>query len=528
MALTSLLLLLFVIFRRSEQWMHQHIFKVGWLLTHNRKTTVVFYYAAFLPGIALHELCRWLTAGVLNVRATRTAQLPEHDEIGELQLSLVQISPHARAPKQMIIEGTPVIVAFAALWLIATDVLDLEATLRVATGGGVADIGWAIASLAAQPDFWLWFYLMFTIANTMLPPISQELRNRRRVTSIIILTGAFVIGLGSNIEGMAILGSNARRLLSSLSFVLFATSIINFVMALALGLIEAIIERVTGHSATFDGGKMITRTRQQALTERGDRKREVRSRPTRRGASKPEISIRSIYALPLPIPGPPGKEPVSKPVAAVLNVSPGVDPDLTSASDHKPAAVVAPDLMDKSREFSPRPKKMPETVERSAIDSARGGIPASRQQPAAEPAAAESSSQTMPEDVDWHTTGHAPFSRPFVASPDDIEDSDDIQDTLLTDSGFSRPFAPPPDSPPTREAIDSDSDNAPRVSDKERPTSAPNAAIDRLKPKTRPVPKPSQRSKHDDMDSKDIDDDSGELRYEPLDDVDVYDDEDSS
>ncbi len=527
MALTSLLLLLFVIFRRSEQWMHQHIFKVGWLLTHNRKTTVVFYYTAFLPGIALHELCRWLTAGILNVRATRTAQLPEHDEIGELQLSLVQISPNARAPKQMIIEGAPVIVAFAALWLIATDVLDLEATLRIATGGGVADIGRAIASLAAQPDFWLWFYLMFTIANTMLPSISQELRNRRRVICVAILTGAFAIGLGSNIEGMAILGSNARGLLSSLSFVLFATSIINVVMALALGSTEAIIERVTGHSATFDGGKMITRTRQQALTERRDRKPERRSRPARRDASKAERPIRSIYALPLPIPGPPGKEPVSKPVAAVLNVSPGKGPDLTSAPDHKPASVVASDLMDKSRKFSPRPKKMPGTIERAAIDSARGGIPASRQQPAAEPSAAKSS-QTMPEDIDRESTQHAPFSRPFVAPPDDIDDPDDIQDTLLTDSGFSRPFAPPPDSPPTREAADSDSDNAPRVSDRELPTNAPDAAIKRLKPKTRPVPKPSQRSKHDDMDSKDIDDNSGELRYEPLDDVDVYDDEDSS
>ncbi len=508
--------------------MHQHIFKVGWLLTHNRKTTVVFYYTAFLPGIALHELCRWLTAGILNVRATRSAQLPEHDEIGELQLSLVQISPNAWAPKQMIIAGAPVIVAFVSLWLIATEVLDLESSLRIATGGTVADISRAMGSLVAQPDFWLWFYLMFTIANTMLPPISQELRNRRRATSAVILTCAFVIGLGSNIEGMAILGANARGLLSSLSFILFATSIINFVMVLALGLIEAVIERVTGHSATFDGGKMITRTRQQALTERRDREREGRSRPTGRDDSKPERPIRSIYALPLPIPGPPGKEPVSKPVAAVLNVSPGKGPDLTSASDRKPASIVASDLMDKSREFSPRPKKMPETIERAAIDSARGGISPSRQQPATEPSAAESSSQTMPEDINREPTVHAPFSRPFAASTDDIDGPEDIQDTGLTDLGFSRPFAPPPDSPATREAADSDSGDAPQVSDEELPTSTPKAVIDRLKPKTRPVPKPSQRPGRDDMDSEDIDDNSGELRYEPLDDIDIYDDEDSS
>ncbi len=503
--------------------MHQHIFKVGWLLTHNRNTTVVFYYTAFLPGIVLHELCRWLTAGILNVRATRSAQLPEHDEIGELQLSLVQIAPKARAPKQMIIEGAPVIVAFALLWLIATDVLDLESALRIATGGSVADIGRAIGSLVGKPDFWLWFYLTFTIANTMLPPISKELRKRQRMISVVILTSAFAIGLGSNVEGMAILGSKLRGLLSSLSFILFATSIINFVMVLALGLIEAIIERVTGHSATFYEGKMITRTRQQALTEHGDRERERRSRRTRRDASKAQRPIRSVYALPLPIPGPPGKEPVSKPVAAVLNVSPATDPDLKSVPDHKPAPVVANDRMDKSRKLSSRPKKMPETIVEPATDSVRGHISVSPQQPSTDPAAAGSSPETIPEDIDRDRTEPAPFSRPFAASPDDIEDPEDIQDSGLTGLGFSRPFAPPQDLPPTREAEDSDSDDALRISDKELLTSAPNAAVDRPKPKTVPVPKPSQRSRHDDIDGN-----SGELRYEPLDDVDIYDDEDSS
>ncbi|MCY4539482.1 MAG: hypothetical protein OXE52_14785 [Chloroflexi bacterium] len=499
--------------------MHQHIFKVGWLLTHNRKTTVIFYYTAFLPGIVLHELCRWLAAGILNVRATRSAQLPEHDEIGELQLSLIQVSPHANALKRLIIEVAPLFVALTALWLIATDILDLESSLRLATGGGVADVGRTFDSLVRQTDFWLWFYLIFAIANTMLPPISREVRNRRRVISALVLTGAFVIGLGSNIEGMAILGSIVRGLVSSLSFILFATSIINVVMVLALGLIEAVIERFTGHSATFVDGKLITRTRQQALAEREDRGRERRSQRTTSDASKPERLIRTIYALPLPIPGPPGKEPVSKPVAAVLNVSPGTDPDLKSTPDHKPASVVSGGLMDKGRKSSARPMKMPEIIERSATDFARGEKPVSPQQPATELSAAESSSRKIPEDVDRDSSQHAPFGRPFVAPPEDVEDPDDIQDTGLADLGFARPFAPRQDSPTRRLAEDEESDDALQVSDGELSTSAPNVASDRPRPKTRPVPKPSQRSGHTDNDG-----DTDELRYEPLDDIDIYDD----
>lgn len=509
--------------------MHQHIFKVGWLLTHNRSTTVVFYYTAFLPGIALRTLCRWLVAGILKVRATRSAHLPAHDEISELQLNLVQISPDTRARKRFIIEGAPVIFAFALLWLIATDVLDLAPSLRIMTGGALADIGWAIKSLVGQPDFWLWFYLMFTIANTMLPPISQGLRERRRLIAAVILASAFAVGLASNVESMAALGSNARGMLGSLSYVLLATSIINFVMALALGLIEAIIERITGHSATFDDGKLITRTRQQARAERGDRARPRRPRPTRHAAPKPQRPARSIYALPLPIPGPPGQEPVSKPVAAVLNVLPRTDPDLKSVPDDKPVFVVSSRQVDEDGKFASRPKTTPETLERSENDSERGGISAAhQQQKAKKPSGAEPHSTAAPKDIEQVGPERAPFRRPFAADPEDIEDPDDNQENQTSELGYLRPFAPQQGLQAKREANSRDTDKALSTSDEELPTSRSKPASDVPMPKTFPVPKPSQRLGRDDKDSQEVDGDSGELRYEPLDDVDVYDDEESS
>ncbi len=513
MALTSLLLLLFAIFRRSEQWMRQHILKVGWLLTHNPNTTVVFYYSAFLPGIALREICRWLIAGALNVWAKRSFQLPQQGEIDELQLSPMRFPPRTAAFKRMIIEGAPLMVALAALWLIATDVLEFEYSLLIATGGGVADLSRAIGRLLRQPDFGLWFYLMFTIANTMLPPISQELRKRYRLIAIVILIGAFAIGLASDIEGMAVLGSYGRRLLSSLCLILFATSIINFLMALVLGLIEAGIERMTGHSATFAEGKMITQTRQEALAAQGAGKRDREERRRTGDAPKPEKIIRSIYALPLPIPGPPGKEPVSKPVAAVLNVSPD---DLRREPDQKPASVVAGDLsgqMDKSRKFSSRPKRMPDTVARAPVDLTRGRDPASADQPPTEPPPAEPLA-----DIAQEASASAPFSRPFSAPPEDNEGSDDIQEIPSADLGFSRPFSSDQD-PPTLAAEDADAGNALGASDKDLRKSAPNVAVNRPKPKTRPVAKPSQLSGQDDIDG-----DAGELRYEPLDDLEIYDD----
>ena len=72
-----------VLFRQIERWLHQHIFKVGWLLTNNFQTTTVLYYILFLPGILLHECSLWLAAGILNVRAERAIEFPAEQEIGE-------------------------------------------------------------------------------------------------------------------------------------------------------------------------------------------------------------------------------------------------------------------------------------------------------------------------------------------------------------------------------------------------------------------------------------------------------------
>jgi hypothetical protein len=47
-----------------------------------------------------------------------------------------------------------------------------------------------LRALPAQQDFWLWFYLAFTISSTMLPSASD-----RRAWLPVILTGIFLLGV---------------------------------------------------------------------------------------------------------------------------------------------------------------------------------------------------------------------------------------------------------------------------------------------------------------------------------------------
>ena len=288
--------LLAVAFWRSEKWMHQHVFKVGWLLSRNNNTTVIFYYTAFLPGVLLHELVAWLTAGICNVRAARAVQLPQQEQISALQLGFVRLANSVHPFKRLVIEVAPLFVALFVLWHIAVDILDVGSTWAIMASGNLDDVALAISRFTATADFWLWFYLAFSIANTMLPDLPSALKGRKRLSLVIgaMLLAAIVLGIG-DLRGSAITAT-VESLLSSLTIILLAITSANLVMVLVLGSIEAIIERVTGHSATFVDGRLRTVTRQEARRLRASQKRSP-SAAARQGAASRSAKIRLCSPL---------------------------------------------------------------------------------------------------------------------------------------------------------------------------------------------------------------------------------------
>ena len=244
--------------RQIERWLHQHIFKVGWLLSHNFETTTILYYTVFLPGVLLHEIIYWLMAGVMNVHAERSIQWPEKQEIGQLKLNFIKLTPKAHPLKLAIISATPLIIGLLAIWIIGVNIFQLETVMALASTGQLEDVSKAFSFLISAPDFWLWFYVSFTIANTMFPTIPKDMRGWWLIggTIGVILITLAILGVGQTILTQASL--TFAQFLNSLSATLMLTIGINFVMVMILGLIEYTIERITGHSATFQKGKMIT------------------------------------------------------------------------------------------------------------------------------------------------------------------------------------------------------------------------------------------------------------------------------
>ena len=416
--------------------MHQHVFKVGWLLSRNNKTTVIFYYTAFLPGVLLHELVAWLTAGICNVRAARAVQLPQQEQISALNLGFVRLANSVHPFKRLVIEVAPLFVALFVLWHIAVDILNIGNTWAILASGNLDDVALAISRFTATADFWLWFYLAFSIANTMLPDLPSAIKGRKRLSLVIgaMLLASIVLGIG-DLRGSAITAT-VESLLSSLTIILLAITSANLVMVLVLGSIEAIIERVTGHSATFVHGRLRTVTRQEARRLRAS---QIARRSGQPAKAPRVVQPKSIYVLPLPIPGPPGIEPVSRNIAAIYDLK--SNKSEARASRSEPATIRDRASLRKSEDSKRQPTSIVPSQKPGSLMNRREVLAAE----SAKPAEIQDGSD-LALDSRVLSDERAPFDRPFAGDEIDLFDGEDKDEAEESNTGFARPFAAPNDS----------------------------------------------------------------------------------
>lgn len=447
----------------------------------------------------------------MRVRSERSIGFPAQQEIGELRLNFIRLSPDSGFLRYSLAKLAPIASGILCLWLIAAQVFNWHEVSAIAASGSIDDIARSLASLTKTADFWLWFYLAFTIANTMFPAPWRGVNGRRKGAITIAAGGLTIVIWRLGGENTPFIALRIESLMFSLALVLLQTVAINIFAVLVLGAFEAVIERVTGKSATFTDGKMITMSRKEAQARKT---RQMRDRTAAKPGSQSKATVRitaSIYGMKLPTPGPPGREPISRSAVSIVDGS-------EEGADHAPGATkIHPPS---------RPRKPAVGSNRPAptIIGSTAAVPAAKApEPGAAKAPASKTSQRPAADSET-----APFSRPFAieeASGHHDEKAPDRDRDEASDAYFPRPFA-----------MKSRSDGEPAISD----VAAAEAQVDRpkhidgAKRKTdrnapvrmiRPVPKPSVSRAHNKKENTKLSDD--ELTYEPMDDDDnFYDDDD--
>jgi len=156
-------------------------------------------------------------ARILGVRTGNFSLFPKTLENGRLQLGYVETAP-TDIFRDSLIGAAPLLSGGLFVLYAGIYQLNLEtiwASLKMFDLAGV----WIGLSQGAQgEDFWLWFYLVFTVSSTMLPSASDRRAWRPlALVGIFLLVLGVIAGLGSwFFEPFLILLNNAMAILAAI------------------------------------------------------------------------------------------------------------------------------------------------------------------------------------------------------------------------------------------------------------------------------------------------------------------------
>lgn len=227
-----------------QRLLHREIQAVFLILTRDARLTIGIFQIIFLPGVILHEGSHFLMAKILRVRTGKFSVIPQSLPDGRLRLGYVETAKTDML-RDSLIGAAPLIfgtffVAFATVNRLNMDVL--WATLR----NGQINLFWmGVGILPRTQDFWLWFYLVFTVSSTMMPSESDRHAWLELVVSVgIVFAIALLIGAGPwMLTNVAPLLSN---FLSSVAVIFGLSALVHVILVLPIALVHKLLVRVTG------------------------------------------------------------------------------------------------------------------------------------------------------------------------------------------------------------------------------------------------------------------------------------------
>ena len=221
-----------------RQWIETHVQGLAYLITGHPTVAIWVFFLVFLPGILVHELSHWLAAKMLGVPTGRIVIWPQAKRNNTVWLGTIQVG-RADPLRSSLIGLAPLVTGSLLVVLIGAH-LRLDTLADVLTTGQW-ETGWAALSQSVGlPDFWLWVYLIFAIANRMLPsPADREAWKPMALFLACLTAIAIAVGwtprLGSDAQGVI------RNIIGFLLYAFTLTVAIVLVMALLITMMEGIV-----------------------------------------------------------------------------------------------------------------------------------------------------------------------------------------------------------------------------------------------------------------------------------------------
>jgi hypothetical protein len=225
-----------------QRRLHYEIQAILYLLTKRIDLALAIFSIIFLPGVLLHELSHYLMAKLLRVPVGRFSIIPQPLADGRLRLGYVETAPTDFVRDAMIgaaplITGS-VFVAYAGLinldfasYWVQIDLTEISSFIYV------------LSEAVNQPDFWIWFYLIFVVSSTMFPSETD-----RRAWTPILLTLGMLFGLifisGAGPWLWTNLGEYLFNLVEILSLIFILSVIVHLLLLIPTWVIRLSLSRI--------------------------------------------------------------------------------------------------------------------------------------------------------------------------------------------------------------------------------------------------------------------------------------------
>ena len=153
--------------------LHRELKLLFFLILRRDTSADLLFYILFFPGILVHETSHWLMAKILRVPTGRFSLIPRQMPNGKLRLGYVE-TQKTDWFRDSLIGAAPLIAGCLITGWIAATIWHPQGLGEVLWNGDMKVFWEAIRGIYRGSDFWIWFYLIFTISSMMLPSESDR------------------------------------------------------------------------------------------------------------------------------------------------------------------------------------------------------------------------------------------------------------------------------------------------------------------------------------------------------------------
>jgi hypothetical protein len=242
------LVLLLVPLLYLQRILQREIQSVFLLLTRQPEISMALFSLLFLPGVLLHELSHYLMAKLLEVPTGRFSIIPRKVDGGRIQLGYVETAS-TDFVRDALIGMAPLISGILFMAMVGVSRLGMDALWASLIQGQLSSINPVLITMLDRPDFWLWFYLVFTVSSTMLPSASDRRAWLPLILVIVfMLVVILLVGVGPWL--LSRVGATLKSAFDAITMVLGITVFIHLVLTPPIYLIRKLISRLTGLQVT--------------------------------------------------------------------------------------------------------------------------------------------------------------------------------------------------------------------------------------------------------------------------------------